>query len=37
MVIAGIMAIFFFTRQTSFHDKLESLETEIHKLEISMA
>ena len=36
MVIAGIVAIFYFIKQTTFHDQLESLETEIHKLEISM-
>jgi hypothetical protein len=36
MLIAGIVAIFYFSKQTSFHDKLESLETEIHRLEISM-
>ena len=37
MVIAGIIAIFYFVKQTNFHDKLEALESEIHKLEISMA
>lgn len=37
MLIAGIVAIFYFVKQTSFHDKLETLESEIHKLEISMA
>lgn len=37
MLIAGFIAIFYFVKQTSFHDKLETLEAEIHKLEISMA
>lgn len=37
IVIAGIAAIVYAVKQASFHDKLESLETEIHKLEISMA
>ena len=37
LVIAGIMAIFYSLKQTNFRDKLESLESEIHKLEISMA
>lgn len=37
LVIAGIMAIFYAAKKSSFEDKLENLETEIHKLEISMA
>jgi hypothetical protein len=37
LVIAGIMAIFYSVKQTNSRDKLESLESEIHKLEISMA
>lgn len=37
VAIAIIAAIVFSVRQVSFHDKLETLETEIHKLEISMA
>jgi peptidoglycan hydrolase CwlO-like protein len=37
LVIAGIMAIFYSLKQTNSSDKLESLESEIHKLEISMA
>jgi hypothetical protein len=36
MLIAGVVAIFYFSKQTGFHDKLQTLETEIHKLEISM-
>lgn len=36
IAIAGILAIFYFVKQTSIHDKLENLESEIHKLEISM-
>jgi len=37
LVIAGIMAIFYSLKQTNSSDKLESLKSEIHKLEISMA
>jgi hypothetical protein len=37
IVVAGITALVYFGQQTRFKDKLESLETEIHKLEISMA
>ena len=37
LVIAGIMAIFYSLKQTNSRDKLESLKSEIHKLEISMA
>ena len=36
IIIAGIAAIIYAVKQASFHDKLETLETEIHKLEISM-
>jgi hypothetical protein len=31
------MALVFYIKQSSCQDKLETLETEIHKLEISMA
>jgi hypothetical protein len=37
MLIAGIMALVFYIKQSSYQDKLETLESEIHKLEISMA
>ena len=37
LLIAGVMALFYSVKQTSYQDKLETLETEIHKLEISMA
>ena len=37
LLIAGIMALVFYIKQSSCQDKLENLETEIHKLEISMA
>jgi cell division protein FtsB len=37
IAIAGGIAVFYFVKQTSYHDKLENLESEIHKLEISMA
>ena len=37
LLIAGIMALVFYIKQSSYQDKLENLETEIHKLEISMA
>jgi hypothetical protein len=37
IVIAGIMTLIYSGQQTRFKDKLENLETEIHKLEISMA
>jgi tetrahydromethanopterin S-methyltransferase subunit G len=37
LLIAGIMALVFYIKQSSCQDKLETLETEIHKLEISMA
>jgi hypothetical protein len=35
--IAIIVAIFYSAKISSIHDKLETLESEIHKLEISMA
>ncbi len=37
ILIAGILAIYFSVKKASLEDKLESLESEIHKLEISMA
>jgi len=37
LLIAGVIALFYSIKQTSYQDKLETLETEIHKLEISMA
>jgi hypothetical protein len=37
LVIAGIMAIVYSIKKAGCQDKLENLETEIHKLEISMA
>jgi hypothetical protein len=37
LLIAGIMTLVFYIKQSSCQDKLENLETEIHKLEISMA
>lgn len=37
LLIAGIMALVFYIKQSSYQDKLENLESEIHKLEISMA
>jgi len=37
LLIAGIMAVYYSIKKSSFEDKLETLETEIHKLEISMA
>jgi len=37
ILIAGAIAIFYSVKQTSYQDKLDNLETEIHKLEISMA
>jgi len=37
ILIAGVIAIFYAIKQTSYQDKLDTLETEIHKLEISMA
>jgi hypothetical protein len=37
IVISGILTLVYSGQQTSFKDKLESLESEIHKLEISMA
>lgn len=37
LLIAGIMALVFYIKQSTYQDKLENLESEIHKLEISMA
>lgn len=37
ILVAGIVAIYYSVKKASFEDKLEGLETEIHKLEISMA
>ena len=37
MLIAGVIAIYYSIKQTSYQDKLDTLEAEIHKLEISMA
>ena len=37
LVVAGVIAIYYSVKKTSYEDKLETLETEIHKLEISMA
>jgi len=37
LLIAGIMVVYYSIKKSSFEDKLETLETEIHKLEISMA
>ena len=37
LLIAGIMTLVFYIKQSSCQDKLENLESEIHKLEISMA
>ena len=36
-VLAIIVAVFYSAKKSSFQDKLETLESEIHKLEISMA
>ena len=37
LLLAGILAVYYSIKKSSLEDKLESLETEIHKLEISMA
>ena len=37
LLIAGVTALFYSGKQAGYQDKLETLETEIHKLEISMA
>ena len=37
LLIAGIMALYFYIKQSTYQDKLENLESEIHKMEISMA
>jgi len=37
LLISGVIALFYTGKQAGYQDKLEALETEIHKLEISMA
>jgi len=37
ILIAGVVALFYSVKQTSYQDKMDTLEAEIHKLEISMA
>jgi len=37
LLIAGLTALFYSGKRAGYQDKLESIETEIHKLEISMA
>ena len=37
LLIAGIMVVYYSIKKSNLEDKLETLETEIHKLEISMA
>ncbi|MGB7876933.1 MAG: hypothetical protein WBL25_21320 [Anaerolineales bacterium] len=37
LLISGAAALFFSAKRSSSQDKLSTLETEIHKLEISMA
>jgi len=37
LVIAGLTALFYSGKRAGYQDKLESIENEIHKLEISMA
>ena len=37
LLIAGTTALFYAGKQAGYRDKLETLEAEIHKLEISMA
>lgn len=37
LLVAGIMAIYYSVKKSGFEDRLETLETEIHKLENSMA
>jgi len=37
LLIAGVAALYFSAKRSSSEDKLGELETEIHKLEISMA
>ena len=37
VLIAGFMTVFYSVKKSSFEDKLEALESEIHKLEISLA
>ena len=37
LLVAGTAALFYSAKRSSSEDKLSALETEIHKLEISMA
>ena len=37
VLIAGFITVFYSVKKSSFEDKLETLESEIHKLEISLA
>ena len=37
LLVAGIVAVYYSVKKTNYEDRLETLETEIHKLEISMA
>jgi hypothetical protein len=37
LLIAGVAALYYSAKRSSAEDKLGALETEIHKLEISMA
>ena len=37
VLVAGFLAIFYSVRKSTFDDKLENVESEIHKLEMSMA
>ena len=37
LVIAGIIAVYYSIKSSSFEDQLDAIESEIHKLEISMA
>jgi hypothetical protein len=37
LVVAGLVTIYYSAKKSSYEDKLATLESEIHKLEISMA
>lgn len=37
LVVAGAAAVYFTAKKTNYEDKLEAVEAEIHKMEISMA
>lgn len=37
LLVAGFLAIFYSVKKSTFDDKLENVESEIHSLEISMA